>query len=76
MAKIRINLTEVMNAFHTDEYGEVKTAVEELGADPDVGAVVVTGNGKNFSAGGDIKRFQQLIESNTGRRRKIGRNRL
>lgn len=65
VATIRLNRPEVMNAFHTDEYGEIKTAVEKLGADPDVGAIVITGNGKNFSAGGDIKRFKQLIDSKT-----------
>lgn len=65
VATIHLNRPEVMNAFHTDEYGEVKTAVEELGADPGVGAIVITGKGDNFSAGGDIKRFKQMIESKT-----------
>jgi len=65
VASIRFNRPDVMNAFHTDEYGEVKTAIEGFGTDPTVGAIVITGNGKHFSAGGDINRFKELIDSKT-----------
>jgi len=65
VAFVRFNRPEVMNAFHTDEYGEIKDAMEKLGSDPDIGAIVITGNGKHFSAGGDINRFKELIVSKT-----------
>ena len=35
------------------------TALSELGDDPDCRAIVLTGAGKHFSAGGDIRSFQE-----------------
>lgn len=37
--------------------------VERSYKDKSVGAIVFTGAGKNFSAGGDIKSFKMLIET-------------
>ena len=36
-----------------------------LGARDDVGVIVITGAGKHFSAGGDIKRFKMLVDTKT-----------
>ena len=58
-----INRPELMNAFAPDTYYEIGSACTELGQRADVGAVVITGAGKHFSAGGDIKRFKQLVDS-------------
>jgi len=62
---ISINRPEFSNAFGRDTYREMKHAVETLGSDDEVGAIVITGVGKHFSAGGDIKRFKMLIETKT-----------
>lgn len=63
VATITINRPEMMNAFAPDTYNEIGHACTELGQRSDVGAIVITGAGKHFSAGGDIKRFKQLIDS-------------
>lgn len=62
VATLALNRPEVSNAFSFDTYLEVRDAVERLGRDQNVGAIVITGKGKNFSAGGDIHRFRRLID--------------
>lgn len=63
VATVTINRPEVSNAFATETYGEIAVAMQELGERTDVGAIIITGAGKNFSAGGDIKRFKMLIDT-------------
>lgn len=46
-----------------DCISEIIEELEKLSCDNSVGAVVITGKGKHFSAGGDIKRFKMLIET-------------
>lgn len=60
---ITINRPEMANAFATATYQEIADAIEAFDADPEVNAIVITGAGKHFSAGGDIKRFKELIDS-------------
>ena len=63
IARITLNRPEFGNAFSKESYREVRQAFEQAGEDAAVRAVVLTGTGKHFSAGGDIKRFQMLIET-------------
>lgn len=63
VATVTINRPEVRNALARETYGEIADAMKKLGARKDVGAIVITGAGKHFSAGGDIKRFKELIDS-------------
>jgi 2-(1,2-epoxy-1,2-dihydrophenyl)acetyl-CoA isomerase len=63
VATITFNRPQFGNAFAAGSYSEIPDALEKLGADGAVGAIVMTGAGKNFSAGGDINRFKELIES-------------
>lgn len=63
VATITLNRPEYSNAFARESYGEIADALGELGSRRDVGAIVITGAGKHFSAGGDIRRFQALIDS-------------
>lgn len=65
VATITLNRPESGNAFALESYLEIKQAFEELGRDDDVRVIVVTGAGKHFSAGGDINRFKNNIESGT-----------
>src|SRR5688572_15896545 len=55
VAKVTINRPEVFNATNDVLHRELTTIWRELGADPDVRVVVVTGAGDQaFSAGGDL----------------------
>ncbi|MDL2302305.1 enoyl-CoA hydratase/isomerase family protein [Lachnospiraceae bacterium OttesenSCG-928-D06] len=63
IATITLNRPETGNAFAKESYVEVRAALEKASKDEGVQVVVLTGAGKHFSAGGDIKRFKRLIES-------------
>lgn len=63
IATIALNRPESSNPLTKDASAEVTAAFEECGANDAVSTIVLTGLGKNFSAGGDIKRFKQLIET-------------
>lgn len=56
---ITLNRPDVYNAFNQALHDALREALTEA-ADPSVRAVVVTGAGKGFCAGQDIKEFQQL----------------
>ena len=55
IAKITLNRPEVMNAISPALLSEMKAALEEAGKDDEVGVVVLTGEGRAFSAGVDLK---------------------
>jgi 2-(1,2-epoxy-1,2-dihydrophenyl)acetyl-CoA isomerase len=56
---ITLNRPEVYNALNRELHAGLAEALVEA-ADPEIRAVVVTGAGKGFCAGQDIKEFQQL----------------
>jgi len=62
VAEITINRPELSNAFAPETYQEIKEAIEYCDQNPDIRVVRITGSGKHFSAGGDIKRFSKLFE--------------
>lgn len=62
---ITLNRPFVSNALSFDSYKEIMEAVQQCYYDDSVGAIIITGAGKHFSAGGDIKRFKELIDSQT-----------
>ena len=62
VATITLNRPEAGNAFALESYLEVKCALEKLSRDENIRVVVITGAGKHFSAGGDIRRFKANIE--------------
>ena len=55
IAKITINRPKVLNALNIAVLSELKAAVERAGNEDDVGTVVLTGAGRAFSAGVDLK---------------------
>lgn len=63
VATVTFNRPQLGNAFSLESYSEIADVMQVLGKDENVGAVVLTGEGKHFSAGGDIKRFKELIET-------------
>jgi enoyl-CoA hydratase len=52
---IRLNRPQFMNALNRELLGALMSALEELDAQADIGAIVITGNERLFAAGADIK---------------------
>ncbi|MEX2625253.1 MAG: enoyl-CoA hydratase/isomerase family protein [Ilumatobacteraceae bacterium] len=55
--RIHLNRPRSANAANVEMLRQLYFATKELSADPSVGAIVLRGEGKHFSAGGDIKEF-------------------
>ena len=55
VARIQLNRPEQLNAFSSNLYGELRWAVRAAGADESVDVVVITGSGRSFATGGDLK---------------------
>jgi enoyl-CoA hydratase len=51
---VRMNRPEALNAASPELHRRLATVWDELAADPGCAAVVLTGNGRAFSAGGDL----------------------
>ena len=66
LARVVLNRPEVSNALATKEFDEIEDCITRMENDPDVGAILISGAGKNFCAGGDINRFKQLLETGEG----------
>ena len=62
---IRLNRPESLNAFNYELSESLHSVIEEFNSSREVGAILITGNGKAFSAGADVGGFQ---ESNTNKR--------
>lgn len=56
---ITLNRPEVFNAFNAPLHAALHAALEEA-ASPEVRAVLITGAGRGFCSGQDLKEFQQL----------------
>jgi enoyl-CoA hydratase len=54
VATLRLNRPERRNALSSGLVDAIRAAIAELNEDDSVGAVVLTGNGKSFCAGGDL----------------------
>jgi len=66
---VRLNRPDAMNSFDDDLHHEFPALLQRIEADGDLRAVVLTGNGKAFSAGGNIDEFE-LFRTNFAARRK------
>lgn len=60
VAVVTLNRPEVLNAVDGQMHFELSTIFADLNQDPEVKAVVMTGAGRAFSAGGDIKWLRGL----------------
>ncbi len=67
---LTLNRPEALNAFNEALYEATADAIRAAAADPEVAVVLLTGNGRAFSAGNDLKEMQARITdpslSNTG----------
>lgn len=59
---ITLNRPDVFNAFNAELHAALRAALEEA-ASPEVRAVVITGAGRGFCSGQDLKEFQDSIGS-------------
>src|SRR6187200_105171 len=57
VAIVTFRRADQLNAMNKLMQGEITTAFEALSADDGVGAIVVTGEGRGFMAGADIKEY-------------------
>ena len=55
VAVLTFNRPEARNALHPDTYAALEHLLPALAEDDDVGAVMLTGAGGAFCAGGDVK---------------------
>ncbi|MDE2006403.1 MAG: enoyl-CoA hydratase/isomerase family protein, partial [Rhodospirillales bacterium] len=55
VAVLTLNRPERLNAFTQDMLGALREALERCAGDDAVGAIVITGAGRAFCAGGDVK---------------------
>lgn len=59
VARITINRPEVRNAFCTQAYRELRSAIRLADLEPDVDVIVITGTGDSFATGGDLSELGQ-----------------
>lgn len=57
---LTLNQPDTLNALTVESAQDLALALEAAGADPAVRAVIVTGAGRAFSAGGDLKFLQEI----------------
>lgn len=66
VATISINRPDRSNPLDADTLNELIDAFLKCGNDENVRAIILTGEGKNFSAGGNIANFKARIEKGEG----------
>lgn len=59
---VTLNDPEHYNALNQDMLAEIAHAVEEVRRDSNIRVLVVTGSGKAFSSGGDIRRMEKRFD--------------
>jgi len=66
IAILTLDRPEVRNAVNDDMRGELMAALDRVNRDDGVRALVLTGAGKAFCAGGDIRAMQQRMQAPAG----------
>src|SRR5690242_9700408 len=70
IAWLTLNRPDRLNAFSPEMLTDVGETLQRLGSDAEIGAIVITGAGRGFCAGGDVKTmasraaqgFEQRVE--------------
>jgi len=63
IATIRLNRPDKLNAFGGPMREEVLDALDTVAVDDNIRVLIITGEGRGFSAGGDIHQLKQLREN-------------
>lgn len=63
VARLRLNRPDALNAISAEMGKELRNAFNHLQQRDDVRAILLTGAGRAFSAGGDIKQMRQIVEN-------------
>ena len=63
---IRMNQPKIGNCVDSDSYVDLELAFRDAEQDPEVKVVVFTGEGKHFSAGGNIRYFLDRVKKEEG----------
>lgn len=61
VARIVFDRPDVLNAFTRRLYREAAAAVSRADGDPDVGVILLTGAGRAFGTGGDLREAERLL---------------
>ena len=61
IAWLTLNRPERLNAFSPTMLQALRETLPRLGSDPQIGAIVVTGAGRGFCAGGDVKTMETRV---------------
>ncbi len=72
VAILTLNRPERLNAFSPDMLSGMREALPRLAADDSVGAIVITGSGRGFTAGGDVKTMATRAQGQTFEQRLEG----
>lgn len=68
---LRFNRPETLNAFDGVMVQEIPVALRELLNDDEVRVIILTGNGKGFCAGADVKYLEALVRTQDVERGKV-----
>jgi enoyl-CoA hydratase len=63
---LTLNRPDALNAINVDMHTELEQIFGLIDADPEVDAVIITGAGKAFSAGGDVKKMRDRAGTEEG----------
>ena len=61
IVRITINRPDALNALHPDTHRQMQHALLEIDTDPEVRAVIITGTGRAFCTGADLKHISTLV---------------
>jgi enoyl-CoA hydratase/carnithine racemase len=61
VATITLNRPEVLNAFNTQMNQDLKLALKKAKEDENVRAIIITGAGRGFCSGADIRSFAEGV---------------
>ena len=68
IARLTLNRPDQLNALKARDYDDLTLAVLEATADDEVGVILISGNGRAFCAGGDLKEADvELVSESTSR---------
>jgi enoyl-CoA hydratase len=65
--RVTFDRPETYNSFDAETHTQLTNIWRDINDDPDISAVIVTGAGKAFSAGGDFEMIKSILENPAAR---------